>query len=40
MNMIDIIIIGVAVLAIGCLVAGVYWDGKFGFGSKRDESEK
>lgn len=34
--MIDIIIIGVAVLAIGCLVAGVYWDSKKGFGKNQD----
>ena len=36
MNIIDIIIIGVAVLAIGGLVAGVYWDSKFGFGKNQD----
>ncbi len=36
MNITDIIIISVAVLMVVCLIAGVYWDSKKGFGKKQD----
>jgi hypothetical protein len=36
MNITDIVIIGVAVLAVVGMIAGVYWDSKKGFGKKQD----